>query len=146
MGGECAPLLSPPHPKKSNRQTKKPINRFLLDGPSAGIRYLQTSIEIKRQRMNFSRKDPGYNHKHVRDPVPSNFDTCKNLVCNISCITKMITNPLLSTIGITELPLVTMQLQKNICSDFKDLPKRILEGHRECLHTNQLSEPYRSDP
>ena len=33
--------------KKNNKQTKKPINRFLHDDASAGIRFLQTSIEIK---------------------------------------------------------------------------------------------------
>ena len=33
--------------KKNNKQTKKPVNRFLQDDASAGIRSLQTSIEIK---------------------------------------------------------------------------------------------------
>ena len=33
--------------KKNNKQTKKPVNRFLQDDTSAGIRSLQTSIEIK---------------------------------------------------------------------------------------------------
>ena len=33
--------------KKSNKQTKKPVNRFWQDDASAGIRSLQTSIEIK---------------------------------------------------------------------------------------------------
>ena len=33
--------------KKNNKQTKKPINRFLQDDVSAGILSLQTSIEIK---------------------------------------------------------------------------------------------------
>ena len=33
--------------KKKNKQTKKPVNRFLQDDASAGIRSLQTSIEIK---------------------------------------------------------------------------------------------------
>ena len=33
--------------KKNNKQTQKPINRFLQDDVSAGIRSLQTSIEIK---------------------------------------------------------------------------------------------------
>ena len=33
--------------KKNNKQTKKPVNRFLQDGASAGIRSLQTTIEIK---------------------------------------------------------------------------------------------------
>ena len=33
--------------KKNNKQTKKPVNRFLHDGASAGIRSVQTSIEIK---------------------------------------------------------------------------------------------------
>ena len=32
---------------KNNKQTKKPVNRFLQDDASAGIRSLQTSIEIK---------------------------------------------------------------------------------------------------
>ena len=38
--------------KKSNKQTKKPINRFLQDGTSAGIRSLQTSIEIKLSKVH----------------------------------------------------------------------------------------------
>ena len=33
--------------KKNNKQTKKPVNRFLQDDASAGLRSLQTSIEIK---------------------------------------------------------------------------------------------------
>ena len=33
--------------KKNNKQTKKPVNRFLQDDASAGIRSLQTSTEIK---------------------------------------------------------------------------------------------------
>ena len=33
--------------KKNNKQTKKPVNRFLQDDANAGIRSLQTSIEIK---------------------------------------------------------------------------------------------------
>ena len=33
--------------EKNNKQTKKPVNRFLQDGASAGIRSQQTSIEIK---------------------------------------------------------------------------------------------------
>ena len=33
--------------KKNNKQTKKPVNRFLRGDASAGIRSLQTSIEIK---------------------------------------------------------------------------------------------------
>ena len=33
--------------KKNNKQKKKPANRFLQDDASAGIRSLQTSIEIK---------------------------------------------------------------------------------------------------
>ena len=33
--------------KKNNKQTKKPVNRFLQDDAIAGIRSLQTSIEIK---------------------------------------------------------------------------------------------------
>ena len=33
--------------KKNNKQTKKPVNSFLQDDTSAGIRSLQTSIEIK---------------------------------------------------------------------------------------------------
>ena len=33
--------------KKNNKQTKKPVNRFLQDDASAGIRSLQASIEIK---------------------------------------------------------------------------------------------------
>ena len=32
---------------KNNKQTKKPVNRFLQDDASTGIRSLQTSIEIK---------------------------------------------------------------------------------------------------
>ena len=32
---------------KNNKQTKKPVNRFLQDDASACIRSLQTSIEIK---------------------------------------------------------------------------------------------------
>ena len=32
---------------KAAKQTKKPVNRFLQDDASAGIRSLQTSIEIK---------------------------------------------------------------------------------------------------
>ena len=32
---------------KKNKQTKKPVNRFLQDDANAGIRSLQTSIEIK---------------------------------------------------------------------------------------------------
>ena len=32
--------------KKNNKQTKKPVNRFLQDG-AAGVQSLQTSIEIK---------------------------------------------------------------------------------------------------
>ena len=33
--------------RKNNKQTKKPVNRFLQDDASAGIRSLQASIEIK---------------------------------------------------------------------------------------------------
>ena len=33
--------------EKNNKQTKKPVNRFLQDDASAGIRSLQASIEIK---------------------------------------------------------------------------------------------------
>ena len=33
--------------KKNNKQTKKPVNRFLQDDVSAGIWSLQTYIEIK---------------------------------------------------------------------------------------------------
>ena len=33
--------------EKNNKQTKKPADRFLQDDASAGIRSLQTSIEIK---------------------------------------------------------------------------------------------------
>ena len=33
--------------KKNNKPTKKPVNRFLQDGASAGIRSVQTSTEIK---------------------------------------------------------------------------------------------------
>ena len=33
--------------KKNNKQTKKPVNRFLQDDANAGVRSLQTSIEIK---------------------------------------------------------------------------------------------------
>ena len=33
--------------KKNNKHTKKPVNRFLQDDASAGLRSLQTSIEIK---------------------------------------------------------------------------------------------------
>ena len=33
--------------KKNNKQTKKYVNRFLQDDASAGLRSLQTSIEIK---------------------------------------------------------------------------------------------------
>ena len=33
--------------KKNNKQTEKPVNRFVQDGASTGIRSLQTSIEIK---------------------------------------------------------------------------------------------------
>ena len=33
--------------KKNNKWTKKPVNRFLQDDVSAGLRSLQTSIEIK---------------------------------------------------------------------------------------------------
>ena len=33
--------------KKNNKQTKKPVNCVLQDDASAGIRSLQTSIEIK---------------------------------------------------------------------------------------------------
>ena len=33
--------------KKNNKQTKKPVNCFLQDDASAGIRSLQTSIAIK---------------------------------------------------------------------------------------------------
>ena len=45
--------------KKNNKQTKKPVNRFLQDAASAGIRSLQTSIVIKiksakRQGIDFT--------------------------------------------------------------------------------------------
>ena len=43
--------------KKNNKRTKKPVNRFLQDGASAGIRSLQTSIVIKlcqSQGMKFN--------------------------------------------------------------------------------------------
>ena len=33
--------------KRNNQRTKKPVNRFLQDGASAGIRSLQTSTVIK---------------------------------------------------------------------------------------------------
>ena len=33
--------------KKNNKQTKKYVNHFLQDDASAGLRSLQTSIEIK---------------------------------------------------------------------------------------------------
>ena len=33
--------------KKNDKQTKKPVNRFLQDYASAGIRFLQTSIEVR---------------------------------------------------------------------------------------------------
>ena len=33
--------------KKNNKQTKKPVNRFLQDGASAGVQSLQTSTEKK---------------------------------------------------------------------------------------------------
>ena len=33
--------------KKNNKQTNKPVNHFLQDDASAGIRSLKTSIEIK---------------------------------------------------------------------------------------------------
>ena len=33
--------------KKNNKQTKKPVNHSLQDDANAGIRSLQTSIEIK---------------------------------------------------------------------------------------------------
>ena len=39
--------------KRSNKQTKKPINRFLQDGASAGIRSLQTSIDLFVYDQNF---------------------------------------------------------------------------------------------
>ena len=32
---------------KNNNKTEKPVNRFLQDGASAGIWFLQTSIVIK---------------------------------------------------------------------------------------------------
>ena len=34
--------------KENNKRTKKPAHRFLQDGESAGIRYLQISIVVKR--------------------------------------------------------------------------------------------------
>ena len=37
--------------KKHNKQTNKPINRFLQDDASAGIQSLQTSIEIKLSKV-----------------------------------------------------------------------------------------------
>ena len=43
--------------KKINKQTKKPMNRFLQDGASAGIRSLQISNvknSAKRQGMDFT--------------------------------------------------------------------------------------------
>ena len=41
--------------KKNNKQTKKPVNRFLQDDASAGIRSLQTSIEIKLCQKSMER-------------------------------------------------------------------------------------------
>ena len=38
--------------KAISKQTKKPFNRFLQDVVSAGIRSLQTSIEIKLSKVH----------------------------------------------------------------------------------------------
>ena len=41
--------------KKNKKKTKKPVNCFLQDEASAGIQFLQTSIEIKRKKdVNFT--------------------------------------------------------------------------------------------
>ena len=37
--------------EKNDKGTKKPMNRFLQDGTSAGIRSLQTSVVLKLCQM-----------------------------------------------------------------------------------------------
>ena len=40
--------------KRNNQRTKKPVNRFLQDGISAGIQSLQTSIVVKLRQTHFT--------------------------------------------------------------------------------------------
>ena len=39
--------------KRNNQRTKKPVDRFLQDGASAGVQSLQTSIAVRRHEMDF---------------------------------------------------------------------------------------------
>ena len=55
--------------KRNNQRTKKPVNRFLQDGASAGIGSLQTSILInsgKRHGMDFLERPHGLTVKTLK--------------------------------------------------------------------------------
>ena len=63
--------------KRNNQRTKKPVNRFLQDGASAGIQSLQTSIVVKLcqtpwngfQWLQETPRKENLNHLNVKFPT-----------------------------------------------------------------------------
>ena len=66
--------------KKSNKQTKKPVNCFLQDDASAGIESLQTSIEIKLLKP--MERTIGIDQYLESFEYLNNSKTCSRLACS----------------------------------------------------------------